>query len=77
MKFSEMEKCKLYKVIRSSSDMTILVGDIICLDKQGRLWKDKSLDGSQAAWLDPDDFIEETLDFEVKDLSKLDKKLRS
>lgn len=63
-----MKKCKLYKAIRFSSDMTILVGDIICLDKQGRLWKDKSLDGSQAAWIEPDDFKNETLDFEVEEL---------
>lgn len=69
MKFLEMQKCKSYKVIRTSSDMSILVGDIVWLDNQGRLWKGKSLDGSQAAWIDPDDFIRETLDFEVEELN--------
>lgn len=60
----EIGKC--YKVIKSNSDASILPGDIVAFDTYGRLWKDKSEDGSQSAWIDPDDLTDRILDFETE-----------
>jgi hypothetical protein len=69
MKSIEMERGKFYKVISNSTDKTVLIDDIVCIDKNEALWKGKSSDGSQSGWIDAEDLTMEILDFEVDELN--------
>lgn len=58
---------KWHLVVKANSDGSVLVGDIVGFDESGRLWKKKSVDGSQAGWIDKEDLSPKILDFEVED----------
>ena len=58
-----MEKLKLYTVIKSSSDETLQVGDIIWLSENGDL-----NDAKAKGWLSKDEWdIAGTNDFEIEE----------
>lgn len=57
---------KWHLVTKANSDGSVMIGDIIGFDESGRLCKNKSSDGSQAAWIDKEDLTPEILDFEVE-----------
>lgn len=63
--FNGMETCRIYRVSRSNSD-AVKAGDLVTIDKDGRLWKGMSDDGSQSGWIDPEDLTPEIMDFEVE-----------
>lgn len=65
MKYQDMKNLTPYRVIKSSSDKTFLVGEIIWISPSGHINSIQS-----KGWIDPTDSDfdnEKTLDFEVEE----------